>query len=105
MTGVTLTAKERRWHWRTWNLLLQIQQATDGQDCRQKSGEMTGLGLCVSMTPEMRALETRKWAECYDDSAECETEAGDLRVMPTWRVTDAGRAALVEARKAGLTIQ
>lgn len=90
---VQLTAQDRKLHWRTWDLLYQIQQATDGEDPRQRSGEMTERGLSVAMTVEMRALETRKWAECYG-TAECETEQGNMRVMPTWRITTEGRAAL-----------
>ena len=54
--AVVLSRGERRWHWRTWNLLLQIREATDGKDPRQRSGDMTTRGLCVAETSEIRAL-------------------------------------------------
>ena len=44
---ITLTKSEKQWDWRTWNLLLQIRDATDGMDRRQLSGEMGARNLLV----------------------------------------------------------
>ena len=105
-TGTTssLTRAERRWNWHTWNLLYQIQQATDGLDPRQRHGEMTEHGLCVATTSEMRALDRRGWVEAYD-TGELFDDDGNSRMLPVWRVTSTGREALVAAEAAGLTIR
>ncbi len=98
--------RERRWDWRTWNLLFQVEQATDGEDARQKSGEMTERGLCLVSDPRKRALSRRAWIECTG-SAECddEDESGNLRELPVYAITALGRAALAEARGLGITIR
>ena len=54
-----MLTREKRWHWRTWNLLLQIQRATDGEDRRQKSGEMTERGLCIAQTSQTCSAVSR----------------------------------------------
>jgi hypothetical protein len=100
-----LSRGERKWHWRTWNLLLQIQQAADGEDRRQVSGEMTVRGLCVANTSEIRALDSRRWIEAIG-SGELWDGDGNSRVVPVWAVTTDGRAALKAAvGEYGLTIQ
>jgi hypothetical protein len=103
-TTQVLGQSERRWNWRTWNLLWQIEQATDGEDARQKSGEMTERGLCIALTPEMRALKRRGWAEVCDHG-ELFDDGGNSRILPVWRVTVAGRQALEAAERAGVTIR
>jgi hypothetical protein len=101
---VQITKAERRWHWRTWNLLLQIREATDGEDSRQKCGDMTERNLLVPHTPELRALRKRGWVECVD-FGEFFRDNGDGPVeLPAWAVTAAGREALAAAVVAGLTI-
>ena len=100
-----LSRGERRWHWRTWNLLLQIREATDGRDPRQRSGDMTTRGLCIAETSEIRALgERRGWIET-NDSGELFDDEGNSKVRPVWTVTARGRAALEAAVAAGITIQ
>jgi len=99
-----INRNERRWNWRTWNLLLQIRQATDGEDRRQRSGEMTTRGLCVAETAEIRALEKRKWIEAID-TGELFDDNGNSRHLPVWAVTTEGREALKAAEAAGITIQ
>ena len=86
-----LQKTERRWHWRTW-----IQQATDGQDARQRSGEMTVRALGVACGPGLRALSDRRWIDS-DDAGEVEMENGTLRFLPFWKITRAGREALAAA--------
>ena len=102
MSG-TITRAERRWHWRTWNLLLQIRDATDGEDARQRSGEMTARNLLVGYTPELRALMARGWVEDVD-AGELVDDLGDrVRQFPAWQVTETGREALDNAVRSGLT--
>jgi hypothetical protein len=101
---VALTRNERRWHWRTWNLLLQIRQATDGEDARQRSGEMTTRGLCIAETSEIRALETREWIQAID-TGELFDDDGNSRHLPVWAVTASGREALKAAEAEGVTVQ
>jgi hypothetical protein len=100
-----ITDKEKRWHWRTWNLLLQIREATDGEDRRQRSGEMTERNLLAAHTPEVRALHARRWIEQVD-SGELTSDNGNVvRYLPAWAVTSAGREALDAAVRVGLTVQ
>ena len=100
-----ITRAEKRWHWRTWNLLLQIREATDGKDRRQTHGDMTERNLLVAHTPELRALRKRAWVECVD-FGEFFRDNGDGPVeLPAWAVTPAGREALDAAVAAGITIQ
>lgn len=101
---IELTRAEKRWNWHTWNLLLQIREATDGNDPRQRGGEMTERNLCVaSGRPEMKAFRTRGWVECV---AFGEVHEGDtIRELPAWAITTAGRLALDEAVKSGITVQ
>lgn len=103
--SVEITRTEKRWHWRTWNLLLQIREATDGEDSRQIHGDMTERNLLVANTPELRALRNRGWVECVDFGELFEDNGDRLRELPAWAVTDAGREALDAAVRAGLTIQ
>jgi|SRR5271166_1553220 len=102
---VQLTKSEKRWHWRTWNLLLQIRQATDGEDVRQRHGEMTERNLCVAHTPEMRAIHKRGWAEHVDTGELISADGNDVSYLPAWQITEAGREALSAAVLSGLTIQ
>ena len=101
----TLTRVEKQWDWRTWNLLLQIRQATDGEDRRQLAGEMTERNLLVGMTPSLRALHCRLWVTCDGGGELFDDNGDDPRYLPAWRVTAAGREALKEAVRVGLTIQ
>lgn len=75
----SLTRDERRWSWRTWNTLLQIREATDGKDPRQKSGEsdpdFRGL-LIAPGWPRMRALRKRKWIREFDSGELFDDESG-----------------------------
>jgi len=94
-----------RWHWRTWNLLLQIREAMDGEDARQRSGEMDTRGLCiVAGRSEMRALRSRKWIHAFD-SGELFDDEGNARVLPIWEITKAGRKALDAVVAAGVSIR
>ena len=102
---ITLTKAEKRWDWRTWNLLLQIRDATDGMDRRQLSGEMDARNLLVGLTSPLRALHSRKWVTCDGDGELFDSDSGNSRILPAWCVTEAGRAALKEAVRVGLTIQ
>ena len=96
----------RRWHWRTWNLLLQIRDATDGNAPWQRSGEATGRGLCVaSGRAEMRAFIKRKWVRHVGDSEVEIEESGRIVVQPAWVITKRGRAALDEAKSLGTEMQ
>lgn len=100
-----ITRAEKRWHWRTWNLLLQIREATDRKDRRQTHGDMTERNLLVVSTPELRALRKRGWVECVD-FGEYHPDNGDqARELPAWAVTPSGREALDAAVAAGITIQ
>lgn len=101
----TLTRAEKRWCWRTWNLLLQIRQATDGEDRRQLSGEMTERNLLVGMMSPLRAIHRRLWVTCDGGGELYDSDSGCSRILPSWRVTEAGREALNEAVRVGLTIQ
>lgn len=86
----------RRWHWRTWNLLLQIQKATDG---------FRGKSLCVAAgRPDMRALSRRGWVKKVGES-ELVDDDDKVRALPAWQITAAGRQALGEARELGVEIQ
>lgn len=101
-TGV----RERKWHWRTWNLLLQIQEATDGKHVFQIGDKAEGRGLCVRRDARCRAFEARKWIECLGVFECCASEDDDtLRMFPAWAITDAGRKALVLARAEGIQVQ
>lgn len=101
---MSITRSERRWHWRTWNLLWQIQRATDGVDPRQTSGEMTCRGLCsLAGRPEVKALKRRGWI-VITDYGEVHVDNGDVRERPVWEITFAGRAALEAAKLAGVTV-
>ncbi len=100
-----LTRAERRWDWHTWNLLLQIQQATDGKDARQKTGEMTERGLCVAATPAMRALVRRRYARSFITGEIIDRGGHRVRYLPCFEVTKAGRAALKAAMAEGITVQ
>jgi hypothetical protein len=102
---VQLTRAEKRWHWRTWNLLLQIREATDGKDARQIHGDMTERNLLVAHTPELRALRKRGWVECVDFGEYFPDNGDRLVELPAWAVTAAGREALDAAVAAGVTIQ
>ena len=97
-----LTTEPRRWHWRTWNLLLQIRDATDGNAPWQRSGEGTGRGLCVAAgRPEMRAFRRRKWVRSVG-AEEVELEgSGNIVVQPAWVITERGRKAIAEAKALG----
>jgi hypothetical protein len=103
--AATLTKAEKRWNWRTWNLLLQIREATDGKDRRQTHGDMTERNLLVANTPELRALRKRGWVECVDFGEYFPDNGYPARELPAWAVTAAGREALDEAVRVGLTIQ
>lgn len=92
----------RRWHWRTWNVLLQVQDATDGKDRRQLSGEMTERGLCLSGT-QLLTFKKRGWVECVDTAEVFEDEK--CRVLPVCVITPAGRFALERAKSEGIQIQ
>lgn len=105
MTTTMLTKAERRWDWRTWNLLLQIRRATDGEDPRQRHGEMTERQLAANLTPDVRALRDRGWIECMGNCEVFDDNGSELRVMLTWEVTKAGREAMDTAVAAGITIQ
>ena len=100
-----LTRTEKRWHWRTWNLLLQIREATDGKDRRQTHGDMTERNLLVANTPELRALRKRKWVECVDFGEYFPDNGDQARELPAWAITTAGREALDAAVRASITIQ
>jgi hypothetical protein len=100
-----VTPKEKRWNWRTWNLLLQIQEATDGQDTRQLHGDMTERNLLVAHTSALRAIQRRGWVKCVGHGDLFDDRSGEERTMPAWVVTAAGRGALKAARRARLTIQ
>jgi hypothetical protein len=100
-----LTRAERRWNGHTWNLLLQIERATDGKDPLQRAGETDTPGLCAARSPEMRALERRRWARVFD-TVEVVDQGGDrVRYLPCWEVTRLGRAALKAAKAEGITVQ
>ena len=104
-TGELIGRGERRWSWRTWNLLLQIERATDGNDPRQRSGEMTVRALSVARGPALEAFARRLWV-CYVGHHETRLEGqDDPRPMPAWVITSAGRRALEEARQQGIQIQ
>ena len=103
--SVEITRTEKRWHWRTWNLLLQIREATDGEDSRQVHGDMTERNLLVANTPELRALRKRGWVECVGFGEFFEDNGDRLRELPAWAVTTAGREALDAAVRAKLTIR
>lgn len=96
--------RERRWHWRTWNMLLQIQRATDGEDPRQQSGEMTSRGIAAADgRPEIKAFKNRGWiVEC--DYVEVHEDSGYIRELPVWEITEDGRIALEAAKLAGITV-
>jgi hypothetical protein len=101
----SVDSASRRWDWRTWNLLLQIRDATDGDDTRQRHGDMTVLGLSIpSGDTRLRALRRRGWVEAFD-FGEVEGERGKWHDWPAWRVTAAGRAALGAAQREGIQIQ
>lgn len=102
---MSLSRAERAWHWRTWNLLLQIRQATDGEDRRQKTGEMTERNLLVAHTSKLRALHRRGWVEHVDTGELISDDGNEVRYLPAWQVTAAGREALEAALAAGVTIQ
>jgi hypothetical protein len=101
---VLLTRQERAWNWHTWNLLVQIQEATDGEDSRYKSGDMTVRGICSGQTPELRALLTRGWIE-HIDTGEYQDGRGEVKVESVWAVTKRGRRALEAAVKEGVTVR
>ena len=103
---MTLTQRDRQLHWRTWNLLLQIKEATDGEDRRQRSGEMTERRLCLSDQPATRAFLSRGWVECTG-SAEIDMRGdGDVyKMVPTYIVTKLGREALVAAEQRGVPLR
>jgi len=97
----TLSRAERAWHWRTWNLLDQIRVATDGEDARQKNGEMTTRGLCIAKTSEIRAFERRGWVRDFD-IGELFDDNGNSRMLPVWEITIKGRNALHAAKREGI---
>ena len=66
---------------------------------------MTERNLLVGMTPPLRALHSRKWVTCDGKSELYDFDSGCSRILPAWRVTAAGREALKEAVRVGLTIQ
>lgn len=101
-----LTRRERRWHWHTWNILLQIREATDGNDPRQRAGEMTTRGLCISASrSEMIAFRNRGWVTCIGFGELALDDNGNTKEHPIWEITDTGRAAIAAAEKEGITIQ
>jgi hypothetical protein len=103
--SIEITRTEKRWHWRTWNLLLQIREATDGEDRRQRSGEMTERNLLVAHKPELHALRIRGWVEQVDTGELISDDGNKVSYLPAWQVTALGREALDAAVRAGLTIQ
>ena len=102
---IPITRAERRWNWHTWNLLLQIQEATDGHDTRQLHGDMTERNLLVAHTSELRALHRRAWVECVGNGSFFPDNGENEVTLPAWEVTPAGRSALKAAIKAGITIR
>jgi hypothetical protein len=95
----------RRWHWRTWNLLLQIRDATDGNDPRQRSGEMTGRALCSARGPAILALARRGWIESLGCEEVEDEDTGRMRFWPAWAITKKGREALAAAKQLGVEMR
>lgn len=90
-----------RWHWRTWDLLRQIERATDGESPEQRSGVAAGPGLGVAAGSEINAFKRRGFIECADsaeivgrDGYGLIDSKGAAVVRPIWVITPAGRAAL-----------
>lgn len=100
-----ITRAERRWNWHTWNLLLQIKEATDGHDARQLHGDMTERNLLVAHTSELRALQRRGWVECVGSGEFFPDNGCEERSLPAWEVTKVGRKALAAAIKSGITVR
>jgi hypothetical protein len=91
-----------RWPWRTWDLLQQIEAASDGRSPEQRSGvaELRGLGVSGA-DPRIRAFERRGFVVCEGfgeivggDGYGLTRADGSLVERPIWVITAAGRAAL-----------
>ena len=95
----------KRWHWRTWDLLRQIERATDGESPEQRSGVTTCRGIGVSDgDPRIRAFVRLALVECVDsgeivggDGYGKTDSKGAAVVRPIWCITLAGREVLHSA--------
>jgi hypothetical protein len=93
-------------HWRTWNTLLQIKWATDGEADFQINGVTDTRGLCVARHPQIRALERRGWIAYQGQMEVCDGDSFLTgKVWPLWLITPAGRKAIISAIDSGMTIQ
>lgn len=98
-----LSRAARRWHWRTWNTLLQVRAATDGEDPRQRFGEMTERGLVINGTAR-RAFLRRGWIVDVGFGEYEHEESGELRHGTSYAITEAGRMALAQAIAEGIQV-
>jgi hypothetical protein len=95
----------KRWHWRTWNRLSQVEDATDGDAPFQRGDKDAARGLCMSRDSETMALLARGWVEVVDVAEVCDGDGFHTgRQLPVYFITTAGRSALDRARKEGVQI-